>query len=306
MSLSLSHRTAVTAVTLLTLGAGALRAQITTDTTVAVRAGVRLSLQSMNGSVTVRSWNRNQIRVLAESDRARVDVQSSGNVVSVRTESRRTHSEVEYSISVPAGTPIEVANALSVDVQIAGVCGPVNITTVSGDIDVQCIEGDGIIGSVSGDISISDARGPLEVNATSGDVSVTGSRGPTRLHNVSGDVSVSDVSHPELDVETVNGDVEYSGPILNNGRYRFAAHSGDVGINVQGNLNALFSVSTFSGDFESEYEITINPGTTMHGKDMEFRIPSSGSTSNSARVRLNSFSGTISLRRAGGGRNREE
>ena len=298
--MSVSLRSAVTAVTLLTL-AGALQAQNSTiDTTFAVRAGTRLSVQSMSGSITVRQWNRNQIRVVAEYDRGRVDFQSGPSQLTIRSENRRGHADVEYTISVPQGTPVEVTNSLNVDVSVSGVCGPVNLTTVSGDIDVQCVEGEALIGSVSGDITVSEARGPVEINATSGDVELHGARGPVSVHAVSGDVTLSDISHAEVDVETVNGDVEYSGRILENGRYRFSAHSGDVSVQVAGNLSATFTVSTFSGDFESEYPIEIQPGTRV-SKEWEFRIGGG-----SARVRLNSFSGAISLRRGTGGNPREE
>ena len=90
MRLSLSPRSAVTAVTLLVLAAGSLRAQSNTiDTTFAVRSGTRLDVQGMSGSVTVRQWNRNQIRVVAEYDRGRVDFQFSPSQLTVRSENRR-------------------------------------------------------------------------------------------------------------------------------------------------------------------------------------------------------------------------
>lgn len=305
MRLSLSPRSAVTAVTLLVLAAGSLRAQSNTiDTTFAVRSGTRLDVQGMSGSVTVRQWNRNQIRVVAEYDRGRVDFQFSPSQLTVRSENRRGQADVEYTISVPTGTPVEVSNALNMDVSVTGVCGPVNITTVSGDIDVQCADGEATIGSVSGDIMVADVRGPLEINATSGDVDLRGARGPVSVHVVSGDVSLADIAHNEVDVETVNGEVEYTGRILENGRYRFSSHNGDVTLNVTGNLTAIFTVSTFSGDFESDFPITLNPGTRV-SKEWEFQVPSSGNLTNAARVRLNSFSGAISLRRGAGGTNRE-
>jgi len=58
-------------------------------------------------------------------------------------------------------------------------------------------------------------------------------------------------------------------------------------------------VSTFSGDFESDFPITIGPGPQSQ-REWEFR-----QGTGSARVRLESFSGTINLRR-GSGPPREE
>lgn len=300
MTHRLFPRFAAVAVTLLALGAGSLRAQNSTiDTVFAVRGNARLSVQNQSGTVNVRVWNRSQIRVEAEHDRARVEFDATGNTVTARTVSRRGNSDVEFSISVPAGTALDI-NGLSLDVTVSGVCGPISITTLSGDVDVQCTDGDASIQSTSGDINVSDARGPLEINGNSGDIMVRGARGLLKINAISGDVMLTDIAGNDVTAEVVSGEVEFSGRILDTGRYRFAAHSGDVTLHIAGNPNATFSVSTFSGDFESDFQIQIQPGTRM-GKDWEFRLGTG-----SARVRAESFSGTINLRRGTTGGPREE
>jgi DUF4097 and DUF4098 domain-containing protein YvlB len=280
------------------LGAPALHAQNTLDTTLAVRAGTRLSVDNMSGEVVVRAWDRPQLRVTAEYDRARIEVDQSAGRISVRTVSRRGDSEVSYAITVPNGTAIEV-NGVSTDVSLNGVCGEATINTVSGDVDVQCV-GEAVVQSVSGDVTVADARAGLEAGSTSGDVVVRGARGDVTAHSVSGDVQLSQVDGTDVSAETVAGEIAYTGRILDNGRYRFEAHSGDVTVRVTGNLNAQISVGTFSGDFESDFPIELSPGSKM-GREWEFRLGSG-----SARLRLRSFSGTIGLRRGSGGSPREE
>jgi DUF4097 and DUF4098 domain-containing protein YvlB len=299
MTTPLPLRAAAATASLLALGTGMLRAQNTTDSTFAVGRNARLSVQNMSGRVEVRSWNRAQIRVQAESERARVEFDVNPNQVTVRTVTRRGNSETDYRISVPAGTAVEI-NGISVDTDVSGVCGPLNVNTVSGDVQLSCLEGEGQIQTVSGDVTVTDARGALEVSATSGEIDVRGARGSVTAHSVSGDVTLADVSGDDVDVETVSGDVQYSGRILDNGRYRFAAHSGDVTLRVAGAFNATVSVSTFSGDFASDFPIELMPGTRV-SREWEFR-----QGSGSARVRLNSFSGTINLRRGSGAGPREE
>lgn len=299
MTTSWPLRTAVTAVTLLALGTGILRAQTSVDSTFNVGRSPRLSVQSMSGTVEIRSWNKSQIRVQAEYDRVRVEFDANPNQVTVRTVNRRGNSDVDYKINVPAGTAVDI-NGISVDTDISGVCGSLTVNTVSGDVQLQCLEGEGQIQTVSGDVTIRDARGPLEINATSGDIDVQGARNSVTAHNVSGDVSLLDISGNDVDVETVSGDVEYSGRVLDNGRYRLAAHSGDVTLHVTGSLNATVSVSTFSGDFASDFPIELQPGSHV-SREWEFK-----QGTGSARVRLNSFSGTINLRRGTGTSPREE
>jgi len=291
-------RTAVTAAFGLALGTATLQAQ-TMDSTFSVGRRARLNVQSMSGTVEIRSWNKSQIRVQAEYDRARVEFDANPDRVTVRTVSRRGNSEVDYRINVPVGTAVEISG-ISIDSDISGVCGAVTISTTSGDVVLQCLDGDGQIQTISGDVTVTDARSALEINATSGDVQVRGARGPVTVHNTSGDVTLSDVSGNDVDVETVSGDLDYSGRVLDSGRYRLSSHSGDVTLHVTGTLNATVAVSTFSGDFASDFPIELQPGSHV-SREWEFR-----QGNGSARVRLNSFSGTINLRRGTGSGPREE
>jgi len=272
---------------------GALRAQ-SMDSTIAVRSGARFELQSVSGSVHIRVWNRSQIRVQAESDGARVDLDAGASGVSVRAIPHRGEGDVDFTISVPVGTPLEV-HAISADIDAGAVCGPVRLGSISGGVTLVCATGDVEVQSVSGDVSATDIRdGHVEISSVSGDVQLRQVRGSLNAHSVSGDVSMERVDGDDVGVETVSGEIGFSGPIHDNGRYRFHSHSGDVTVRTDGELNAAVSVSTFSGDLESDWPITLTPGPgrRMHGQEWEFTVGNGG-----ARLTLESFSGTIYLRR---------
>lgn len=293
MNRSFAASAAIIAVVMGTAGARALAAQ-TLDTTLAVRSGTRLSVSNVSGTVAVRAWGRQQIRVEAEYDRARVEVDEGPGRVSVRTVSRRGDAEVDYTITVPHNTAVEV-NAVSSDVDVSGVCGGAHLNSVSGDVRLVCGSGDVAAQSVSGDVSVSSIRGPLEVGSTSGDVAVTGVRGDVSAHSVSGDISLNEVDGRDVGAETVSGEIIFSGRMADNGRYRFESHSGDVTVRAAGGLNATINVSTFNGDFESDFPIVLTPGSRVQ-REWEFALGNGG-----ARVTLRSFSGSIYLRRGAGG-----
>jgi len=91
------------------------------------------------------------------------------------------------------------------------------------------------------------------------------------------------------------GAIDDVGAIHDGGRYGFHSHSGDLTVRPDGDLSAIVSVSTFSGDMESDWPMTINPGGgRVHPREWEFTIGGG-----SARMNLESFSGTIYLRRGG-------
>jgi DUF4097 and DUF4098 domain-containing protein YvlB len=282
------------------VGAAPAQAQGSLDTAFAVRSGARLSVSNISGTVTVRAWNQSQTRVQADYQRgARVEIDNGPSRVSVRTVARHGDSDVEYTITVPQGTAVEV-NAVSSDVEVSGVCGELNLNTVSGDVTVTCTQGDAAIQSVSGEVLVTDARGALDAGSTSGDVEVRGARGAVSAHSVSGGITLAQVEGEDVGAETVSGDILYSGRILDTGRYRFEAHSGDVTIRVAGTLNATIDVSTFSGDLDSDFPMVLAPGGRP-SREWQFT-----QGSGSARLRLRSFSGSIYLRRGGAAPNREE
>lgn len=290
---------AVTAVILLA-GASPLRAQDeeTLDTTLTVRGTPRLSVSNYSGEVTVRQGRAGQIRVQAEYERARIEIDETASRVSVRTVTRRGRGEVAYTISVPQGTEIEISG-LSTDVDISGVCGEANVNTVSGDLTVVCTTGNTQLQSVSGDVTLTDARGDADISATSGDILVRDVRGVVNAHSVSGDVDVSGVQGADVTAESVSGEIMYAGPIRDNGRYRFVSHSGEVTVRVSGTLNATVSMQTFSGSFESDFQTVLEPGTQI-SRNWRFRVGTG-----SARLELESFSGTIYLRRGTSGQREE-
>src|SRR5260221_4844606 len=197
-------RSAVTAVPLLVLGAGTLRAQ-RLDTTLSLRGQPKLSVSNMSGNIVIRVWPRAQVRVQAEYDRSEIEVTEAAGRVTVRTLTHRNSGEVDYTINVPRGTDIEI-NAVSSDVTVNDVCGSLNLNTVSGDVRVDCVEGDAQIQTVSGDVSVANVRARhLEVGSTSGDVVVRAVHGGVGAHSVSGDVTLTQIEGDEVTAESVSG-----------------------------------------------------------------------------------------------------
>ena len=275
-------------------------AQTTMDTVVAVRPGARFELQNISGTVQIRTTRRAEIRIHVEYDRARIELEASPSAVSVRTVPRRNGGEADYTIEVPANTPLTL-NGISSDIDVQGVCGEAELQSMSGDVHLTCAQGNVSVTSVSGDVTLTDARGRVEISSTSGEVTVRGARAELAAHSVSGDVLLERIEGQEVTAETVSGEVSFAGPIREGGRYRFQSHSGDVTIHPDGALNATISVSTFSGDLESDFPVTLTRGRHVRSREFEFTVGSGN-----ARLQLASFSGTIYLRRAGAAPSREE
>ena len=274
-----------------TLAALALVQQI--DTTVPVQQGQRLVVDAYGGEIDVKTWARNAVRVEADpSSRTSVEITTSGGAVSVRTEGRRgPPSSVDLRITVPPWMGLDLTGVYT-DVKVVGTRAPVSVETVQGDVDVTGGEGLVSLQSVQGQVTLKDAKGRIEVHSVNEDVRVTDASGDIVAETVNGEIVLERVDATSLDAGTVNGDVTYNGPIRSGGRYTLSSHNGDVTLAVAAATNATVSVSTFNGEFDSEFPVTLRE--TRKGKRFSFTIGSG-----SAQVTLDSFQGSVQLVRPG-------
>lgn len=259
------------------------------DTVVAVRPGMRLDLHSHGGEVVIRTWNRNEVRVSADLEgRERLDVSSVGSVLKVRARNTYGSQSVDWRLTIPAGMDIEIGG-VNLDVEAFDVGGTVKISTVQGDITLRGGSRLVTVYSVSGDLDVSNVRGQLRAESTNGDVDVSNVEGDVSAGSVNGDVTLRGVRSDFVEATTVNGDVGYDGTLRDNGRYRFNTHNGDLAIRVPRGTNATISVSTFHGEFRSDFAVTLTE-TIKAGQRFGFTIGNG-----SARIELGSFGGEIRL-----------
>lgn len=265
--------------------------QQTTDTTVAVQRGQRLEVAAHSGSITVRGWNRNAVRIRARTDEGGgIDVDTRGGRVSVDASGRHGGPvEVAFEITAPTWMALSL-NGVEADMTVSGIVAPVEVETVQGGIDVDGGEGQITLHSVEGSVTLRNARGRIEVGSVNEELRISDVNGQVSAQTVNGDVTLSRVTSASVEVTTVNGDVTFDGPIAPGGRYTFSTHNGDVTLQLPGTPNAGVYVSTFQGDFESDFPVTL---TSSRRKRFNFTLGTG-----SARIELESFQGTIALRRA--------
>ncbi|HEX2609783.1 MAG TPA: hypothetical protein VHK68_02150, partial [Gemmatimonadales bacterium] len=208
------------------------------DTTVVVSRGQRLDVNAFGGDVTVHAWNRNTIRIEAStSGRDRVEITSSATAVSVRTQGRHgPPSEVTLRISAPPWVGLNLSG-VNTSLKVDGIRAPITAETVEGEVNV--IGGDGLVSlrSVQGAVTLKNARGRISVNSVNEDVRVSGSAGDVVAQTVNGEIDLQLADASSVDASTVNGDIRYSGPIRNGGRYSLSTHNGDVTLTVAEGTN---------------------------------------------------------------------
>jgi DUF4097 and DUF4098 domain-containing protein YvlB len=272
------------------------------DQTVPVTKGMRLSLSNFAGSVAVRSWEKDAVRVEAEhSSRDRINVRTTEAVLRISASSEHGPARtVDFTLTVPRWLPINL-NGTYVDIDLEGVQGEVSAETVGGDVRLKGGSGTVTLKSVEGIIEVDGAKGRITLSTVNEAIFVRDAAGDITAETVNGDVSLERIDSGTVDVATVNGDVTYDGSIRDGGTYRFATHNGDVLLRVPDQINASVFIRTYRGDFESHFQVEV-PSMASAADESDRRRRERRNRrfnftlgSGAARLELESFGGDISL-----------
>ena len=260
-----------------------------TDTTFAVRQGQRLDINDFGGSIVVKAWQKSAVRVRAtHSSRDHIEIDAGGTTVTVKASGRHSPAMVDYEILVPAWLPLTLSG-VSTDITIEGTQAELNAETVEGSIVVVGGSGNITLHSVEGEVSLESAEGHIEVNSVEGGITLKHCTGDISAETVDGEILLEGIQSADVDVGTVDGGITYNGALKDGGRYRFQTHDGDLKIAVPEHTNATVTVATFSGDFDPSFPVNLTSKTKHR---FSFTLGTG-----SAHVELESFGGTITLRR---------
>ena len=216
----------------LTLVASAA-AQVTEEfhRTVPLSSNGRVSLENINGGVTITGWERNEVQIDAvkkatsqqKLNEARIEVDASGDAVRIRTRYPEGHTNnnpatVTYELHVPRVARLD------------------NISLVNGSLEVSQISGDIKSSLVNGKTNVRDLAGTAELSAVNGAIdayyrSLDNVR-QIELKSVNGSVRLGLPSSPNavVSVSTVNGGITTDFPLQVQGKF--------VGRHIDGKLGS--------------------------------------------------------------------
>lgn len=269
----------------------AMMALTPTDQTVQVAKGTKLDINNFAGDVNIKTWDKDAVRVeVNNSDRETVDINKGEQTLTIRSRSLRggRPRSLDYTISVPAWMPISVAGTYA-DVTMEGVGGDVSVETTHGDVKVRGGSGFVSIKSVQGEIALEKAKGRIEVRAVNESIRLADISGDLSAESTNGSIILDRIDSGNVDLYTVNGNISYDGALKDKGLYRLTTHNGLIAMPIADKANAALTVRTYNGSFRSTFPIG-DPDK----RNKRFSVTLGNG---SAHVELESFGGTIALRR---------
>ena len=126
-----------------------------------------VSLQNINGDVRICAWDRNEVLVEASTTasspiEARIEVDSRPESISIRTKTPgdpyTESSPVDLTIRVPRSARLDEIKLVNGGLDIHGVTGGVNASSLNGTLKAQKIAGDAHLSTVNGKLEASFDR----------------------------------------------------------------------------------------------------------------------------------------------------
>jgi DUF4097 and DUF4098 domain-containing protein YvlB len=229
-------------------------------------AGGSVEITNVSGDINLTGYEGSAVVVNAykegrDRDMVEVEDESTQGRVSLRAKypnnCRNCEASIRFEVRVPrsANLIFDKISTASGDVKAEGFAGRLNLGTASGDVTVRGVGGEIKASSASGTVRVNDATGTVNASTASGDV--------------------------EVELTRVDGA----------GDMRFSSASGDVNVRMPTNIDARVSMSTVSGDIETNFPIEVKHDRYGSGSRAEGQLGSGART-----LKISSASGNVSLK----------
>ena len=230
----------------------------------------RLSIDHINGDLTITGWDQPSIRVTTGDDdedavlAEALDATQQGNEVKIglgvsQRQWWKRFSQIDVDLNNIEDLNSGLANLsralrqfgkgfnVSLQVRVPHTCD-ITVRSASGEMTLKQIEGNVYLQSASGDLTLHEIRGNVLAKTMSGDVQIRDLQGRLGARSASGNVEVENSNLAALSIGTVSGDLEIDAALQPGGEYEVQTVSGDLKLAIPANTQAVVDFETISGD----------------------------------------------------------
>lgn len=245
------------------------------ERSIAADPAVTVSICLTSGNINVRGWDKDEVK--ARSDAAEIELRpkdkpgQAGRVTKLDVFVLDRADLQHGNEKCQAFSDLELDVPRTASVRVLTRDGNINIADVSmafagtqnGDVSIAKVSHAVEVASVGGSIFVRDSTGRASVTSISGaieavNVRPSASGDPFEAISVTGDLMLDRISHSQLNVKTVTGNVHMIGPLTQRGRYEFRTMSGDVTLTLP--VDASFNLSAKlaqDGEIVTDFPLTL-------------------------------------------------
>jgi len=250
---------------------------------------------NMVGSVTVHGWNKDTVLVrasLPQLDRLLMGGTYTGAKMFIENADDRDPKPTHLDVWVPARTKLWIKTATA-NIDVTGVDGQLDLYVVSGTIDVNANPRELNAEAIDGDIHVIGSPSWLRAKSASGTITLRGSSSDAAFSTVSGAIRIDGGNFERTKVETVTGNISFTGMLDRSGTFDFDTHSGNIDIAIPDKVNADVAVVTIAGNITNNLS-KARPVSGQFGRGTELNVETGGG---GAKISVRTFKGPVTLRR---------
>lgn len=218
-------------------------------------------------------------------------------------------SGITLDVKVPRYAQLDAIEARGGELNVSGIDGPVSIMSGSSNINVNHV-GSLEVRARGGEVNVEDVGGLVYVVSTSSEINVKRSSGDVRVTTINGNIDIQCVkgrvdagtSRGKITLTNVGGDVEatttdsdinFTGAIAQNGRYRLKSMEGHVNMSIpDGSPGFTANLMSYNSDAVSDFAVRTS---TPRPDSQAMRRVEVRQGDGQAQITLDSFSQTVRL-----------
>jgi len=243
-----------------------------------------ITVHNLNGTITVKSWPKQEIMVSADhlSEKVEVDATQTGNLIELFTHILSENVSpaelrADYVISAPDDA----------ELQIHDDSGAVAVTDVLGDMTVE---------TIGAGVQLEDTAGHLTVKTVDGTFDCLRCAGRLDVRTISGNLRLIENRSSSIVAQTSTGNILFDGDFLSNGTYKLKNFSGTIEVRFSSANSFDLSATSLQGKVIDEAKL--KPPTHPTHKAPRYANSLFGTYNDGrAKVELSSLSGTITIRK---------
>ncbi|MEK6335449.1 MAG: DUF4097 family beta strand repeat-containing protein [Acidobacteriota bacterium] len=268
-----------------------------------------------SGNITVHGWDKKEVRARV-TDGMAIDFQPAGasaaappKELTLMMAGRRgaMKSCVSFGaleLYVPRDATVNLQSG-DAEISVSDV-GKVRIETQNGAVTVERASRGVEVSTLGGGISVSNSKGSIKVHSVGGGIDLD-SLAPSLAGDVceaitvGGEISVTQVSHAQVNLQTVGSDVTFKSALARGGRYSFQTISGDLRVTLP--ADSSFRVNaTLQGEIDTDFPLKIStaspelPNNSKKHRVIPQLVEGRFGTGD-ALITLSTFNGSVQLRK---------
>jgi len=231
------------------------------------REGGEIYLKNVNGSIEVKSWEREEVEVIADIEvkagnmddaedflnEVEINIDKSFDKIAIEVDypkiggggfwdlifgGSKPNVSVSFWLKVPKRSNLDM-NSTNGKIEIYDIEGKVGSKSTNGSINIEKVNGDAVLRTTNGSISASGVRGDIKAETTNGKVDLKEIIGNVSAKSTNGSINSQIIkidAVKEMNLRTTNG---------------------SISINLPKDVNVDFDARTSNGKIYSEFPILV-------------------------------------------------